>query len=207
MAIIEALKPIADIINKFIPDGAEKNRLQAEIEKASLEVDKQRLGALSNMLGSNSFFVAGAIPSILWVVVISIFNNFILMPWVAMFGGKVPDISLPGEVWTLAGWIISGLLAKKAIDGNAFYSKDGALLKPSRSESNLNALDTIPIHHVSQTPTVINSSFVTPEMTKAPTVRVIEDNKVTIEPDQTPQIDKEDYDARYNALLQKYNIS
>ena len=204
MAIIEALKPIAEIINKFIPDGAEKNRLNAEIEKASLEVDKQRLGALSNMLGSNSFFVAGAIPSILWVVVISIFNNYILMPWAVMFGGKIPDVSLPGEVWTLAGWIISGLLAKKAIDGNAFYSKDGALLKPSRSEPALNVLE---MHNapVTVTPSVVNNNFIPPEIT-TPKIKVVEDHKITIEPDHN--ISKtENYDERYDALLKKYNIS
>ena len=205
MAIIEALKPIAEIVNKFIPDGAEKNRLQAEIEKASLEVDKQRLGALSNMLGSNSFFVAGAIPSILWVLVISIVNNYILMPWAAMFGGKVPDVSLPGEVWTLAGWIITGLLAKKAVDGNAFYSKDGALLKPSRSEATLNTLEALP--KMSETPTVINNTFDPPKMNKPPSVRVIEDNKITIEPDQTVTEGPRDYDKDYNDLLRKYNIS
>lgn len=207
MAIIEALRPIAEIVNKFIPDGAEKNRLQAEIEKASLEVDKQRLGALSNMLGSNSFFVAGAIPSILWVLVISIVNNYILMPWAAMFGGKVPDVSLPGEVWTLAGWIITGLLAKKAVDGNAFYSKDGALIKPSRSEAALNTLETIPIHQVSDTPTVVNNTFGQPQMAKQPTIRIIEDNKITIEPDQNATAGPRDYDKDYNDLLKKYNIS
>ena len=205
MAIIEALKPIAEIVNKFIPDGAEKNRLQAEIEKASLEVDKQRLGALSNMLGSNSFFVAGAIPSILWVLVISIVNNYILMPWAAMFGGKVPDVSLPGEVWTLAGWIITGLLAKKTVDGNAFYSKDGALLKPSRSEATLNTLEALP--KMSETPTVVNNMFDPPKMNKPPSVRVIEDNKITIEPDQTVTEGPRDYDKDYNDLLRKYNIS
>ncbi len=209
MAIIEALKPIADIINKFIPDGAEKNRLQAEIEKASLEVDKQRLGALSNMLGSNSFFVAGAIPSILWVLVISIVNNYILMPWAAMFGGKVPDVSLPGEVWTLAGWIITGLLAKKAVDGNAFYSKDGHLLKPSRSEEALNMIDTIPVHQVSNTPTVIHNTFDASVKTtpKSQTVRTIEDNKITIEPDQNIPREPKDYNERYDDLLKQYNIS
>ena len=206
MAILEALKPIAEIINKFVPDGAEKNRLNAEIEKASLEVDKQRLGALSNMLGSNSFFVAGAIPSILWVLVISIVNNYILMPWAALFGAKIPDVSLPGEVWTLAGWIITGLLAKKAVDGNAFYSKDGSLLKPSRSEATLNSLDTIPAHRVSETSTVVNNTFDPPKMAKQPTIRSIEDHQITIEPDPI-QEGPRDYDKDYNDLLRKYNIS
>jgi len=86
------------------------------------------------MLGNNSFFVAGAIPSILWVLVISIVNNYILMPWAAVFGLTVPDVSLPGEVWTLAGWIITGLLAKKAFDGNEIYSKTGVLLKPAKTD-------------------------------------------------------------------------
>lgn len=209
MVLLETIKSVSDIVNKFIPDGAEKNRLQAELEKASLEVDKQRLGALSNMLGSNSFFVAGAIPSILWVLVISIVNNYILMPWVSMFGGTVPHVDLPGQVWTLAGWIISGLLAKKAVDGNAFYSKDGTLIKPSRSEPALNMLDTLPTHHqATQTPTAISNTFEAPQAKKQPSVRVIEDNKITIEPDQNvEQEGPRDYDKAYNDLIKKYNIS
>ena len=203
--IIDALKPIADIINKFIPDGAEKNRLQAEIEKASLEVDKQRLGALSNMLGSNSFFVAGAIPSILWVLVISIVNNYILMPWAAMFGGKVPDVSLPGEVWTLAGWIITGLLAKKAVDGNAWYSKEGTLIKPSRSENALNMLDMMAPKTVTETVVANEIECSKPTITRTQTTRVVEDNTITIEPDCNVQ--PKDYNERYEDLLKKYNIS
>ena len=205
--ILETIKSVSDIVNKFIPDGAEKVRLQAELEKASLEVDKQRLGALSNMLGSNSFFVAGAIPSILWVLVISIVNNYILMPWAAMFGGKVPDVSLPGEVWTLAGWIITGLLAKKAVDGNAFYGKNGTLIKPSRTEEALNTIEVIPAHKIPEVPTVVSNVYnhtVPPIQTP---VKVIEDNKITIEPDQKATKEPRDYDKEYNDLLKQYNLS
>lgn len=181
--ILDALKPILDVVNKVVPDGAEKNRLQAELEKASLEVDKQRLGALGNMLGSQSMFVAGAIPAILWILVLSIFNNYILMPWVAVFGATIPDISLPSEVWTLAGWIITGLLAKKAVDGNAFYSKTGELIKPSRSEPHINML----------TKTV--------KTTSEP-----QTNQVIFETEPTMEIEKDQdyYDKRFDELSAKF---
>lgn len=194
--ILDVLKPIADIVNKFIPDGTEKNRLQAELEKASLEVDKQRLSALSNMLGNQSFFVAGAIPSILWVLVISIINNYILIPWAALFGKTVPDVSLPGEVWNLAGWIITGLLAKKAVDGNAFYSKTGALLKPSKSTTSVNHLNGVNKESlsISEEP-LVNSNL-----------EYIEPEEITIEPDQKIIVkDQEYYDKRFEELTQKYN--
>jgi hypothetical protein len=191
--IIDALKPIADIINKFIPDGAEKNRLAAEIEKASLELDKERIGALGKMLGSQSFFVSGAIPSILWVLVISIFNNYILMPWAHIFGKTVPDVSMPSEVWTLAGWIITGLLAKKAVDGNAFYSKDGTLIKPSRSEAPLNAISPLKSDEGLK---VMTESYILP------------DDTIEVEPDHEYEVDKNPdyYDKRYEELIDKYGI-
>lgn len=192
--ILETLKPIAELINKFIPDGAEKNRLQAEIEKASLELDKERIGALGKMLGSNSFFVSGAIPSILWVLVISIANNYILMPWAQLFGKTVPDISMPSEVWTLAGWIITGLLAKKAVDGNAFYSKEGTLLKPSRSEETLNGMYPPPIKS-------------TPSSPNRPVSNSNNNNSLPlINQEPIAEKNQEYYDQRYEELIQKYDI-
>ena len=200
--ILDALKPVADIINKFIPDGAEKNRLAAELEKASMEVDKQRLEATSKMLGSNSFFVAGAIPSILWVLVVSVVNNYILMSWAKVFGFAVPDVSLPSEYWSLVGWVVTGLLAKKAVDGNAFYSKDGSLLKPSRTDPACNTV--VAANTVSQ--------VATPQKAAAtPSSRIIfdqdiPDDEVAVEPDAnvTPTNDPDYYNKRFEELTRKY---
>ena len=198
--VLDTLKPILDTINKFIPDGAEKNRLQADLERVALEVDKERLGALKGMLSSNSFFVSGAIPAILWILVLSVFNNYILMPWVAVFGKTIPNINLPDEFWTLVGWIVTGLLAKKAVDGNAFYSSSGALLKPSRSEENCNTFAgaTRESMAASKSQPTRSSSKKTQE--------VLPNDRIGIEPDAEIVVTKDDkyYEDRWAQLSNQY---
>ena len=132
MNIFDALPSIAGIIDKVIPNPNEREKLKLELQKVEATENVSRLNALGGMLSNNNWFVSGAIPAILWIIALSIFNNFVLLPWAAVFGGTLPEVALPEPVWTLAGWIITGLLGKKVIDNNEWYRKDGTLFTPSR---------------------------------------------------------------------------
>ena len=147
MSILNMLPAIADIIDKVIPNPNERDKLKLELQKVEASENVSRLNALGGMLSNNNWFVSGAIPAILWIIALAIFNNFVLLPWAGVFGATLPEVALPEPVWTLAGWIITGLLGKKVIDNNEWYRKDGTLLSPSRKmvDRAVDCGETVPV--------------------------------------------------------------
>lgn len=132
MNLLSLLPGVAEIIDRVIPNPNEREKLKLELQRIEAQENSSRLNALGGMLSNKNLFVSGAIPAILWIIALTIFNNYVLLPWAAVFGGELPVVELPGPVWTLAGWIITGLLGKKVIDNNEWYRRDGSLLSPSR---------------------------------------------------------------------------
>jgi hypothetical protein len=119
--ILSMLGGVSTLIDKFVPDPGAKQQIQAELEKASLEVDKERVGALKGMMGSSSIFISGGIPALIWIGAIALFTNYVVMPWAAVFGYTFAEVHLPEQYWTLLGWIITGLFAKKSFDNNEIH--------------------------------------------------------------------------------------
>lgn len=132
MNILEAVPAVTSIIDKFVPDAKSKQELQLELSRLEVQENTSRLEVLKAMLGNKSLFVAGGIPALIWVGVLAIFNNYVLMPWAAVFGATIPNVSLPDYYWILLGAIITGILGKKAFDENEIWRADGTLLSPSK---------------------------------------------------------------------------
>lgn len=85
-----------------------------ELDIREIEAKSQVQSAWMN---NQSLFVAGAIPSMLWMVVLVVFFNYIVSPLVqTMFGIVVPILDLPKWYSDMCSTIILGLFAKKAWD-------------------------------------------------------------------------------------------
>lgn len=105
--MISKLLGLTSILEKFIPDASERDKAMAEVEKA-------KLGVASKMVER------AAIPGLIWLLVISLFNNNILVPWVtAIFKINIFVTPIPEELYTLVGAIIFGLFGKKHLDKKA----------------------------------------------------------------------------------------
>ena len=129
--LLGVLTGVSTLVDRLVPNPGAKQQIQAELERASLEVDKERVSALKGMMGSSSVFISGGIPALIWIGAISLFSNFVLAPWTALIGIKIPAVTLPEQYWTLLGWIITGLFAKKSFDNNEIHL-GGKLFKPSK---------------------------------------------------------------------------
>ena len=127
--------PVAKrLIDLFIPDKASAREFQLELSKLEAEQNKIRAQALSEMMGHKSVFVAGAIPSFLWIGAIGIFLMFIVNPILAFAGiERELYVELPAEYWSLAQLIIGGLFAKKVIDDNE-WNWGGKIVSPSKKK-------------------------------------------------------------------------
>jgi hypothetical protein len=130
-SLLEYVPAIGDIIDRVLPDPKQKEQLKYELAKLQANENVSRMGVLQSMFQHKSLFVSGGIPSLIWLGVIALFNNYVLIPWAGVFGFPVPDVALPEQYWTLLGWVITGLFGKKIVDDNAWFW-NGKLVSPSK---------------------------------------------------------------------------
>lgn len=143
MDLLSAIPGISDLIGKFVTSPAEKSQLEAKLR----ELDIREIEALSNVqsswLSNNSMFVSGAIPSMLWVLVLVILFNFILTPLLGAFGIVVPILDLPEWYSNMCSTIVLGLFAKKAWDNTDLTA--GSFSKKSKYEVEALANQTVSV--------------------------------------------------------------
>ena len=94
------VQPIAGLLDKFIPDADERNRLAHEIstmaERHAHELAKAQIEVNKEEAKSSSMFVAGWRPAVGWICATGMGFNFICVPlgsFVCAVSGV--DISLP----------------------------------------------------------------------------------------------------------------
>ena len=92
--------PVTGLLDKFIPDADERNRLAHEIstmaERHAQELAKAQIAVNKEEANSTSLFVSGWRPAVGWVCVTGMGFNFVCMPlgnFACALAGV--DISLP----------------------------------------------------------------------------------------------------------------
>lgn len=129
--LLEYIPAIGEIIDRVLPDPKKAQELKYQLAQLQADENVARMNVLQAMMGNKSLFVSGGIPSLIWLGVIAIFNNYVLLPWAGVFGFPVPNVALPEQYWTLLGWVITGLFGKKIVDDNAWFW-NGKLVSPSK---------------------------------------------------------------------------
>ena len=76
--------PVSSLLDKFIPDADERNRLAHEIatmsERHRHEVNKSQMEINKTEAAHKSLFVAGWRPALGWTFALGIAGNYILIP-------------------------------------------------------------------------------------------------------------------------------
>ncbi|WP_448807453.1 3TM-type holin [Aminobacterium colombiense] len=132
MNVLDAIPVIGNLIDKVILNPNEANNLKLELEKLEVQRDIAKHDVQKAWLGNKSPYVAGAIPTILWMVSGVIAFNHILAPLLMAIGLNVPVLELPAYYTDLAGTIVLGLFAKKAWDSSEI--KVGGYYSPIKGE-------------------------------------------------------------------------
>jgi len=130
-SLLEYIPAIGEVIDRVLPDPKQKEQLKYELAKLQADENVARMGVLQSMMSNKNLFVSGGIPSLIWIGVLSLFNNYVLMPWMSVIGFSTPVVELPEQYWTLLGWVITGLFGKKIVDDNAWFW-NGKLVSPSK---------------------------------------------------------------------------
>lgn len=117
MTLLDALPVLGEIIGKVVKDPNQAEELKFELQKLEIQKEVARHGAVQGWLSNKSPYVAGAIPTILWMVSLVVFFNHIISPlftWIS--GSAVPVLELPSYYTDMAVSIIYALFLKKAWD-------------------------------------------------------------------------------------------
>jgi len=91
--IISAVSPIVD---KFVEDKDQKNKLKAELEQSLVSLNLAQAQANIESAKHSSLFVAGARPAIMWICALGLMFHFIIFPiaeWIITLW--YPNLFLP----------------------------------------------------------------------------------------------------------------
>ena len=117
-----------ETLDKFLPDQNKKLEALAEDRAKILENEAKILAIAGDIVGketvSERWYQNAWRPALMWIIIIIIFNNFLLAPYVGMIFGydltlNVDVNSLPEELWRaidigLGGYVI-GRSAEKIV--------------------------------------------------------------------------------------------
>lgn len=114
------ITPISSLLNKFIPDKDEANRLAHEIatmaQRHAHEIAQAQNEVNKAEATHKSIFVAGWRPAIGWVCGLGMFSNYLLIPVanfvLALYGSEiiVPSLDMADMMPVLLGMLGLGTL-------------------------------------------------------------------------------------------------
>lgn len=148
MNLLELLPGVSAILDKVITTPGELEKIKMEMRKIDMSEVTARLGVQKAWLGNKSPYVAGAIPTVIWMCCAVIAFNHIAAPllswlfstvgWTAALCGAsmppvpaIPTLELPDYYVQAMQTIVLGLFAKKAYDGTVI---DTGWLKSSKRQ-------------------------------------------------------------------------
>lgn len=104
--IVEAvLGPLFSVIDKAVPDKDQAAKLKAEMQlallNASSEETKQATSVLLAEIGGESWLQRNWRPILMLSIVSIVVNNYILYPYLALFGLPAVVLDLPNELFNL----------------------------------------------------------------------------------------------------------
>lgn len=129
------LKPARDIVDEIITSDEEKLQAQAKLKELQNALEVQLLDYESKIAEhKQKVLVAEAQgesgiqrswrPITMLTFVFIIFNNFVLAPYVAAFGGNVPTLDIPPGMWALLNVGIGGYIASRGVE-KVFQIRNG----------------------------------------------------------------------------------
>lgn len=115
------LAVINKVIDKAVPDKGEAMRLQQQVFSEVMtnyraELDNATKIILAEAQGE-SWLQRNWRPLLMLAVVAIIVNNYILVPWLIVFGvDNAPVLELPGELWSLLTIGVGGYVVGRSVE-------------------------------------------------------------------------------------------
>jgi len=123
----DAIKGVTDLVGQFVEDKDEANKLKNQIKNKLLTVEQEVIKAQSAVIvaeaKSQSFIASNWRPIMMLTFVAIIANNYILFPYITLFGGTATTLEIPPDMWGLlkigVGGYIIGRSGEKMVKSYA----------------------------------------------------------------------------------------
>ena len=104
-AIAPLAKTILGTIDKAVPDKDLAQKIKAEFNNELLNADMSKFKAAASIVEAESksqhWITATWRPMLMYCLIIIVFNNYILMPYVKYFFAVEITLNIPQDLWTL----------------------------------------------------------------------------------------------------------
>jgi hypothetical protein len=114
----DAIKGVTDLVGQFVEDKDEANKLKNQIKNKLLTVEQEVIKAQSAVIvaeaKSQSFIASNWRPIMMLTFVAIIANNYILFPYITLFGGTATTLEIPPDMWGLLKIGVGGYIVGRS---------------------------------------------------------------------------------------------
>ena len=104
-AVAPLAKTLLGTIDKAVPDKDLAQKIKAEFNNELLNADMSKFKAAADIVNSEAksqhWVTATWRPMLMYCLIIIVFNNYILMPYIKYFFGVEITLDIPHDLWTL----------------------------------------------------------------------------------------------------------
>ena len=123
----DAVKGVTDLVGQFVEDKDKANELETAIKNKLVSLEQEVVKAQRDVIvaeaNSQSFIASNWRPIMMLTFVFIIANNYILFPYVQLFGGTAIELKIPEAIWGLlkigVGGYVVGRSGEKMVESYA----------------------------------------------------------------------------------------
>ncbi len=123
----DAVKGVTDLVGQFVEDKDKANELETAIKNKLIGLEQEVVRAQRDTIvaeaNSQSFIARNWRPIMMLTFVFIIANNYILFPYVQLFGGTALELEIPEAMWGLlkigVGGYVMGRSGEKMVESYA----------------------------------------------------------------------------------------
>ena len=123
----DAVKGVTDLVGQFVEDKDKANELETAIKNKLVNLEQEVVKAQRDIIvaeaNSQSFIARNWRPIMMLTFVFIIANNYILFPYVQLFGGTALELEIPDAMWGLlkigGGGYVVGRSGEKMVESYA----------------------------------------------------------------------------------------
>ncbi len=123
----DAVKGVTDLVGQFVEDKDKANELETAIKNKLVNLEQEVVKAQRDIIvaeaNSQSFIARNWRPIMMLTFVFIIANNYILFPYVQLFGGTALELKIPEAMWGLlkigVGGYVVGRSGEKMVESYA----------------------------------------------------------------------------------------
>ena len=123
----DAVKGVTDLVGQFVEDKDKANELETAIKSKLIGLEQEVVRAQRDTIvaeaNSQSFIARNWRPIMMLTFVFIIANNYILFPYVQLFGGTALELEIPDAMWGLlkigVGGYVMGRSGEKMVESYA----------------------------------------------------------------------------------------